>query len=53
MNAKLSLTASHRIMRDCHKNLNHRMIKIGRDIWKSLVNLLTEGQLTSKLDEDA
>lgn len=51
VNVNLSLTASRRMMRGSDRNLNHRMIKIGRDIWKSLVNHLIEAELTSKLDE--
>lgn len=42
-----------RMRRGSDGNLNHRMIKIGRNIWKSLVNHLIEAELTSKLDEAA
>lgn len=51
-NAKLLWTASCR-MRGSDSNLNHRVIKIQRDNWKSLVKHLIKAEITSKLDEAA
>lgn len=53
VNAKLLWTASCRMVRSSDLNLNHRIIKIQRDNWKSLVNHLINAELTSKLDEAA
>lgn len=53
VNAKLLWTASCRMMRGSDSNLNHRIIKIQRDNWNSLVIPLIKAEPTSKLDEAA